>query len=56
MPSAPDLDRPLSAFMHAAGLVLESVQSSHVTGRIDLDARHHQHCCGTYESPTTTTV
>jgi uncharacterized protein (TIGR00369 family) len=42
MTSAPDLDRPLSAFMHAAGLVLDDIQSSHVTGRIDLDARHHQ--------------
>ena len=42
MTSAPDLDRQLSAFMQAAGLVLDNVQSSHVTGRIDLDARHHQ--------------
>jgi acyl-coenzyme A thioesterase PaaI-like protein len=42
MTSAPDLDRPLSAFMQAAGLVLDNVQSTHVTGRIDLGARHHQ--------------
>jgi 1,4-dihydroxy-2-naphthoyl-CoA hydrolase len=42
MPSAPDLDRPLSAFMQAAGLVLDEVQSSHVTGRIDLGPQHHQ--------------
>jgi 1,4-dihydroxy-2-naphthoyl-CoA hydrolase len=42
MTSAPDLDRPLSAFMQAAGLVLDEVQSSHVTGRIDLGPQHHQ--------------
>jgi 1,4-dihydroxy-2-naphthoyl-CoA hydrolase len=28
--------------MQAAGLVLDNVQSSRVTGRIDLRARHHQ--------------
>jgi 1,4-dihydroxy-2-naphthoyl-CoA hydrolase len=38
MTSAPDLDRPLGAFMQAAGLVLDDVQSSHVIGWIDLGA------------------
>ena len=42
MTSTPDLDRPLSAFMRAVGLVLDNIQSTHVTGRIDLGARHHQ--------------
>jgi 1,4-dihydroxy-2-naphthoyl-CoA hydrolase len=42
MTSAPDLDRPLGAFMQAAGLVLDDVQSSHVIGWIDLGSAHHQ--------------
>jgi hypothetical protein len=28
--------------MQAAGLVLDNVQSTHVAGRIDVGARHHQ--------------
>jgi acyl-coenzyme A thioesterase PaaI-like protein len=42
MTSAPDLDRPLGAFMQAVGLVLDDVQSSHVTGWIDLGSAQHQ--------------
>ena len=37
-----DLDRPATAFMQAAGLVLAEVDSSHVTGWIDLGPEHHQ--------------
>jgi uncharacterized protein (TIGR00369 family) len=33
---------PPSAFMQAAGLVLDNVESSHVTGWIDLGPEHHQ--------------
>ena len=33
---------PSSAFMQAAGLELDVVQSSHVTGWIDLGREHHQ--------------
>ena len=33
---------PSSAFMQAAGLVLDDVQSSQVTGWIDLGPEHHQ--------------
>jgi uncharacterized protein (TIGR00369 family) len=42
MTSPPDLDRPPSVFIQAAGLVLDDVQSAHVTGWIDLGAEHHQ--------------
>ena len=42
MNSAPDLDRSPSAFMDAAGLVIDEVQGAHVTGWIDLSADHHQ--------------
>ena len=42
MTPTPDRDRPLNAFMQAAGLVLDNSQCSRVTGRIDLGARHHQ--------------
>jgi 1,4-dihydroxy-2-naphthoyl-CoA hydrolase len=42
MTSPPDLDRPPTAFMQAAGLVLDQIESSHVTGWIDLGAQHHQ--------------
>jgi uncharacterized protein (TIGR00369 family) len=31
-----------SAFMQAAGLVLDKIEASHVTGWIDLGAEHHQ--------------
>ena len=42
MNSAPDLDHSPSAFMDAAGLVIDEVQGAHVTGWIDLSADHHQ--------------
>ncbi len=42
MGSAPDLGRPQTPFMQAAGLVLDVVDSSHVTGWIDLGSEHHQ--------------
>jgi uncharacterized protein (TIGR00369 family) len=41
MPTAQP-NRPSSAFMQAAGLVLDDVQSSRVTGWIDLGPEHHQ--------------
>src|SRR5437762_14245609 len=42
MSSPPDTNRPPSMFMQAAGLVLDKVEASHVTGWIDLGAEHHQ--------------
>src|SRR6266576_157934 len=42
MDSMPKLDRPPRRFMQATGLVLDDVQSSHVTGWIDLGPEHHQ--------------
>ena len=42
MESTPDSSRPPSAFMQAAGLVLDDVQSAHVTGWIELGPEHHQ--------------
>jgi 1,4-dihydroxy-2-naphthoyl-CoA hydrolase len=33
---------PPSPFMQAAGLVLDKVETSHVTGWIDLGSEHHQ--------------
>ena len=42
MESTPDSPRPPSAFMQAAGLVLDDVQSGRVTGWIDLGPEHHQ--------------
>ena len=33
---------PSSRFMQAAGLVLDKVETSHVTGWIDLGSEHHQ--------------
>jgi 1,4-dihydroxy-2-naphthoyl-CoA hydrolase len=42
MNSARDLDHSPSAFMDAAGLVIDEVQGAHVTGWIDLSADHHQ--------------
>ena len=38
----PKLDRPPRRFMQATGLVLDDVQSSHVTGWIKLGPEHHQ--------------
>ena len=38
----PKLERPPRRFMQATGLVLDDVQSSHVTGWINLGAEHHQ--------------
>jgi len=42
MESTQDSPRPPSAFMQAAGLVLDDVQSARVTGWIDLGPEHHQ--------------
>jgi 1,4-dihydroxy-2-naphthoyl-CoA hydrolase len=42
MDSIPKVDRPPRRFMQATGLVLDDVQSSHVTGWINLGAEHHQ--------------
>jgi 1,4-dihydroxy-2-naphthoyl-CoA hydrolase len=42
MESASDSAQRARAFMHAAGLVLDDVQSAHVTGWIDLGPEHHQ--------------
>ena len=42
MTSPTQASRPPSAFMQAAGLVLDDVQSAHVTGWIDLGPDHHQ--------------
>src|SRR5438105_13716629 len=42
MTSPPDMRPPSSRFMQAAGLVLDRVESSHVTGWINLGAEHHQ--------------
>ena len=42
MSSSPDTSPTPSAFMQAAGLVLDKVETSHVTGWIDLGAEHHQ--------------
>jgi uncharacterized protein (TIGR00369 family) len=42
MNSPPDTSQPLSTFMQAAGLVLDKVETSHVTGWIDLGSGHHQ--------------
>jgi 1,4-dihydroxy-2-naphthoyl-CoA hydrolase len=42
MESTPDSPRSPSAFMQAAGLVLDDVQSARVTGWIDLGPEHHQ--------------
>jgi 1,4-dihydroxy-2-naphthoyl-CoA hydrolase len=38
----PDTSATPSAFMHAAGLVLDKVETSRVTGWIDLSSEHHQ--------------
>jgi 1,4-dihydroxy-2-naphthoyl-CoA hydrolase len=38
----PDTSATPSAFMQAAGLVLDKVETSHVTGWIDLSSEHHQ--------------
>jgi 1,4-dihydroxy-2-naphthoyl-CoA hydrolase len=38
----PDTSPTPSAFMQAAGLVLDKVETSHVTGWIDLGSEHHQ--------------
>jgi 1,4-dihydroxy-2-naphthoyl-CoA hydrolase len=42
MNSSPDTSPTPSAFMQAAGLVLDKVETSHVTGWIDLSSEHHQ--------------
>lgn len=42
MSSSPDTSPTPSAFMQAAGLVLDKVETSHVTGWIDLGREHHQ--------------
>jgi 1,4-dihydroxy-2-naphthoyl-CoA hydrolase len=42
MTSPPDPIRPPSTFLQAAGLVLDKVETSHVTGWIDLGPEHHQ--------------
>jgi 1,4-dihydroxy-2-naphthoyl-CoA hydrolase len=42
MSAPPEVNRPASAFMRAAGLVLDKVERSHVTGWIDLGPEHHQ--------------
>ena len=42
MSSPPDTSQPPSTFMQAAGLVLDKVETSHVTGWIDLGSEHHQ--------------
>jgi uncharacterized protein (TIGR00369 family) len=38
----PDTSPPPSTFMQAAGLVLDKIEASHVTGWIELSAEHHQ--------------
>jgi 1,4-dihydroxy-2-naphthoyl-CoA hydrolase len=40
--STPDVSQPPSTFLRAAGLVLDKVETSHVTGWIDLGREHHQ--------------
>src|SRR5438477_4759274 len=42
MDPMPKLDRPPRRFMQATGLMLDDVQSSHVTGWINLGPEHHQ--------------
>jgi len=42
MTTQPDLSPPPTAFMQAAGLVLDKIESSHVSGWIDLGSEHHQ--------------
>src|SRR5438445_3671917 len=42
MSSTRDMSPPPSTFMQAAGLVLDKVETSHVTGWIDLGSEHHQ--------------
>src|SRR5947208_2728017 len=42
MSSSPDTTPPPSTFMQAAGLVLDKVETSHVTGWIDLGSEPHQ--------------
>ena len=42
MSSSPDTSPTPTAFMQAAGLVLDKVETSHVTGWIDLGSEHHQ--------------
>src|SRR5438067_2613001 len=42
MSSPPDMSPPPNTFMQAAGLVLDKVEASHVTGWIDLGSEHHQ--------------
>ena len=42
MSSPPDTSPPPSTFMLAAGLVLDKVETAHVTGWIDLSSEHHQ--------------
>ena len=42
MSSPPDTTPTPSTFIQAAGLVLDKVETSHVTGWIDLHSEHHQ--------------
>src|SRR5436305_6363051 len=42
MSSPPETSRPASAFMQAAGLMLDKIETSHPTGWIDLGSEHHQ--------------
>ena len=42
MSSSPDTSPTPSAFMPAAGLVIDKADTSHVTGWIDLGSEHHQ--------------
>jgi len=42
MSSSPDTTPSPSTFMQVAGLVLDKVETSHVTGWIDLGSEHHQ--------------
>src|SRR3954467_1449572 len=42
MSSPSDMRVPSSRFMQAAGLVLDKVEASHVTGWIELGSEHHQ--------------
>jgi 1,4-dihydroxy-2-naphthoyl-CoA hydrolase len=42
MSSSPDTSPTPSAFMQAAGLVLDKVETAHVTGWIDLGSEHQQ--------------
>src|SRR5436305_3377607 len=42
MSSPPETSRPASAFMQAAGLMLDKIETTHVTGWIDLGSEHHQ--------------